>query len=66
MLNQTAFDLLRKVLRESLGLPLQYFDSPDADLTKLDLGIRAQMQEADQLYAQLRQVAENWNLVRSF
>lgn len=58
MLNQTAFDLLRKVLRESLGLPLQYFDSPDADLTKLDLGIRAQMQEADQLYAQLRQVAE--------
>lgn len=57
MLNQTAFALLRNVLRESWGLPLLYFESPDADLTPLDLGLRAQMQQADRLYAQMRAVA---------
>lgn len=56
MLNQTAFDLLRNVLREGWGLPLQYFESPDGDLTALDLGMRAQMQQADRLYAQMRAV----------
>ena len=54
MPNQTVFYLLRNVLREAWGLPLQHFESPDADLTALDLGIRAQLQDSGQLYEQLR------------
>lgn len=59
MLNQSAFDLLRNVLRESWGLPLIYFESPEADLHTLDLGLRAQMQQSDQLYAQVRAVVSH-------
>lgn len=58
MLNQTAFYLLRNVLREGWGLSLQFFESPDVDLTALDLGIRAQLQNSAHLYAQLRTLAQ--------
>ncbi len=57
MLNQAAFTLLRNVLWEGWGLPLRYFPDPEGDLTELDLGIRAQMREADPLYDRLRSVA---------
>lgn len=57
MLNQTAFDLLRNVLREGWGLPLKYFPDLDADLSELDLGIRLHMEDSQRLYAQIRVVA---------
>ncbi|PWM58683.1 MAG: hypothetical protein DBX91_09030 [Subdoligranulum variabile] len=59
MTNQTAFYLLRNVLREGWGLSLHFFESPETDLTALDLGIRAQLQNSDQLYAQLRILARS-------
>ena len=57
MPNQTAFYLLRNVLREGWGLSLQLFESPDGDLTALDLGIRAQLQNSEPLYGQMRALA---------
>lgn len=54
MLNQTAFDLLRNVLRESWGLSLQYFADTDDDFTRVDLGLRTQLEHSEQLYNQMR------------
>lgn len=56
MLSQSTFDLLRNVLEEGWGLPLNYFSGPDADLTGLDLGIRCHMKDSEHLYEQIRAV----------
>lgn len=54
MLNQQMFDFLQNTLADSRNLMLCYFESPDADIQSIDIGIRSQLVRADMLYNQMR------------
>lgn len=58
VLHADSFALLQNVLGEAFGLPLRRFESPAADLTGMDQGLRSQMEGAEALYDQLRREAE--------
>ncbi len=54
MLEKSVFELMRNTLMTSRGLNLFYFDSPDANLEQIDMGIRAKLVQKDKLYDMIR------------
>ncbi len=54
MLEQSVFELMRNTLMTSRGINLFYFDSPNADLEQIDMGIRAKLVQKDKLYDMIR------------
>ncbi len=56
MLCEDSFYLLRAVLLDGRNIFLNYFSSPDADITDFDQGLRAQLANADALYDELRAI----------
>lgn len=54
MLDTTSFKMLQNILLEMYGVSFQYFESPEVNLTMLDMGIRSELSHSDQLYEKLR------------
>jgi YesN/AraC family two-component response regulator len=60
MLNQQIFTFLQNTLADSRGLMLSFINSPEQeDLSPIDIGIRAQMQQANLLYDRMRPLLRN-------
>lgn len=54
MLDTTSFKMLQNILLEMYGVSFQYFESPEVNLTMLDMGIRSELSHSDQLYEKLQ------------